>query len=309
MAMRKQNTSRIMMIEPAAFGYNPETAVNNYFQQPVDMHPGHIQQMALTEFRQMVATLKSHGVEVSVLHDSLAPHTPDSIFPNNPVSFHTRNRVVLYPMYAPNRRREYREEWLIMQGSGSRRHNRVTDYRSLAEKGWFLEGTGSMVLDRPNKIAYAALSPRTTYDMLIRFCTDFDYRPLVFKAFQQVGEKRLPVYHTNVMMCVADRYAVICAESIDDHEERERVCAVLQGFGKELIEISEAQMHAFAGNMIQLENSDGQKLLIMSETARQSLSEDQISKLAGYNELISIAIPTIEKYGGGSVRCMIAEIF
>lgn len=307
--MRKQNTSRIMMIEPVAFGYNPETAVNNYFQQQDDTHPGCIQQMALTEFRQMVATLRSHEIEVEVLQDQLAPHTPDSIFPNNPVSFHSRNRLVLYPMFAANRRREYREEWLIMQGSGSKRNNRVTDYRDFAEKGWFLEGTGSMVLDRPNKIAYAALSPRTTYDMLIRFCTDFDYRPLVFSAFQQSGNLRLPVYHTNVMMCVADRFAVLCTESIDDHEERERVCAVLQGFGKEVIEITEAQMHAFAGNMIQLENKEGRKLLIMSEAARQSLREDQISKLAGYNELISIGIPTIEKYGGGSVRCMIAEIF
>jgi hypothetical protein len=309
MAMRKQNTSRIMMIEPVAFGYNPETAVNNYFQQQDDTHPGCIQQMALTEFRQMVATLRSHGIDVEVLQDQLAPHTPDSIFPNNPVSFHSRNRLVLYPMFAPNRRREYREEWLIMQGWGGRRHNQTTDYRDFAEKGWFLEGTGSMVLDRPNKIAYAALSPRTTYDMLIRFCTDFDYRPLVFSAFQQVGHERLPVYHTNVMMCVADRYAVLCTGCIDDREERERVCAVLQGFGKEVIEITEDQMHAFAGNMIQLENKEGRKLLVMSEAARQSLREDQISKLAGYNELISIAIPTIEKNGGGSVRCMIAEIF
>jgi len=298
-----------MMIEPVAFGYNPETAVNNYFQHQDETHPGHIQQLALTEFRQMVETLSIHGIDVTVLKDKLAPHTPDSIFPNNPVSYHSRNRLVLYPMFAANRRREYREEWLIMQGSGSKRNIRVTDYRDYAEKGWYLEGTGSMVLDRPNKIAYAALSPRTNHDMLIRFCTDFDYRPLVFKAFQQVGDKRLPVYHTNVMMCVADQYAVLCTESIDDHGERERVCAVLQGFGKELIDISEAQMHAFAGNMIQLENSDGQKLLIMSETARQTLREDQISRLASYNELISIGIPSIEKYGGGSVRCMIAEIF
>ncbi len=307
--MRKQNTSRIMMVEPVAFGYNPETAVNNYFQQQDETHPGCIQQMALTEFRQMVATLRSHGIDVTVLQDQLASHTPDSIFPNNPVSFHSHNRLVLFPMFATNRRREYCEEWLYLQGSGSRRHNRITDYRDFAEKGWYLEGTGSMVLDRPNKIAYAALSPRTTYDMLIRFCTDFDYRPLVFKAYQPVGNKRLPVCHTNVMMCVADLYAVLCTKSIDDHEERERVSAVLQGFGKEVIEITEAQMHAFAGNMIQLENSDGRKLLIMSEAARHSLREDQISKLASYNELISISIPTIEKYGGGSVRCMIAEIF
>ena len=303
--MAKQTASTLLMIEPVAFGYNHQTAENNYFQQRANDSASLVQEKALQEFRQMTAILQSKGIDLIVVQDRLEPHTPDSIFPNNWISFHEEGTVVIYPMFAPNRRLEKRadilKEGFIVQN--------ILDYSHFENQGIFLEGTGSMVLDRTNRIAYAALSERTHLSLFLQFCGELHFTPCYFYANQTVGTERLPVYHTNVMMSVGDRYAVVCLDSIDDAVEKQAVVQSLRGSGKEIIEISEAQMHGFAGNMLQVENREGKKIAVLSETACQSLTAKQIESLSAYSELVSIPIPTIEKTGGGSVRCMIAEIF
>ena len=306
---RKQYTNTILMVEPVNFNYNPQTAVNNYFQNEVDEEAEKIQKQALEEFRTMVSTLRSKGVNVLTIKDTPIPHTPDSIFPNNWISFHEDGTVVMYPMYAENRRNERREEDVLsfLEEKGFNIID-VLDYTSAEEDEIFLEGTGSIILDRVNDIAYAAISQRTDEDLFIEFCEDLEYSPVIFSANQTVKGERLPIYHTNVMMCIADEYAIICLNSIDDKKERKFIVENLRDSGKEIISITEEQMHQFAGNMLQV-GGLGQKYLVMSETAYKSLTEEQKSNIEKYNPILPVKIDLIEKLGGGSARCMMAEVF
>lgn len=299
----------VLMIEPVAFGFNDQTAVNNYFQHSAESGDADIQRLAHVEFMQMVDRLRSRGIEVLVVKDTLEPHTPDSIFPNNWISFHEGGVVALYPMFAGNRRDERRDDIVEILADRDRYYTRFYDYTQYENQNRFLEGTGSMILDRANKIAYAALSERTEKGLFDQFCADFGYRAVSFVANQTVEGKRLPIYHTNVMMCVANGYVVICLDTIDDAAERKCVVETISASDKEIIEISETQMHHFAGNMLQLQNGIGENYLVVSQAAYDSLTEEQIERLKHYNEIIVCPIPTIEKYGGGSVRCMMAEVF
>ncbi len=307
--MEKQAANTLLMIEPIAFGFNEETAKNNYFQQKEDKAAQSIQELALKEFNSMSAKLRENGIKVIVVQDTKEPHTPDSIFPNNWVSFHADGRVVLYPMYARNRRFERRQDILDTIQKEGLIINQLIDYSSSENNNQFLEGTGSMILDRTNRIAYAALSERTDKELFFRFCKDMVYKPVAFYANQTVNGKRLPIYHTNVMMCVADRYAIVCLDTIDDEKEREEVVKSFESTEKEIIEISETQMYQFAGNMLQVENQKGEPFLVMSKSAYKSLNPAQIRRIESYNKILSMSIPTIEKEGGGSARCMLAEVF
>lgn len=297
------------MVEPVNFNYNPQTAVNNYFQNQVDDAAEKIQQEALEEFRTMVSTLRSKGINVLTIKDTLTPHTPDSIFPNNWISFHEDGTVVMYPMYAENRRLERREEDVLefLEEKGFNIID-VLDFSSAEEDEIFLEGTGSIILDRVNDLAYAAISQRTDEDLFIEFCEELEYTPVIFTANQTVNGERLPIYHTNVMMCIADKYAIICLNTIDDKKERKNVVENLKDYGKEIIAITEEQMHKFAGNMLQV-GGMGQSYLVMSQTAYDSLTSEQIEAIEKYNPILPVKIDMIEKLGGGSARCMMAEVF
>lgn len=290
------------MIRPVDFGYNAETAVNNAFQ--VRTEATDTQARALWEFNLFVDLLRTNGVDVTVVEDTAAPHTPDSIFPNNWVSFHSDGSLILYPMYAPNRRAERKQHVLdTIKTKFDVRHQ--VDLSGFENRDIFLEGTGSMVLDRENKIAYACLSPRTSETGVAVFCEKMQYRPCTFQAFDS-GDR--PIYHTNVMMCVADRFAVICLEAIKDRNEAKKVRETIASSGKEVIEISLDQMSHFAGNMLQVENGDGEKLLVMSTQAFEALSKEQVAQLGQYNRVLHSPLTTIEATGGGSARCMMAEV-
>ena len=297
-----QTTSHILMIRPVNFGYNAETAVNNAFQ--VAGMDTEAQKKALREFDDFVSVLRSNGVDVTVVQDTPEPHTPDSIFPNNWISFHNDGTVIFYPMYAANRRLERKQHVIDTVRTLFEIKSQI-DLSSYESKNIFLEGTGSMVLDRDNKIAYACLSPRTDKKVLEDFCKQTGFKPVSFRAVDSKGRE---IYHTNVMMCVADRYVVICLESIDDKTERENVTTAITGSGKEIIEINFDQMNHFAGNMLQVENVSGQKLLVMSSQAFRSLTKQQVDKLSSYNNIIHSPLVTIETNGGGSARCMMAEV-
>lgn len=306
----KQYTNTILMVEPVDFRFNAETAVNNYFQNETEESSESVQQKALNEFQAMVSKLREHGVNVITIKDTLKPHTPDSIFPNNWISFHENGMIALYPMFAQNRRAERREdEVLDLLGEKGFDTEEVMDYTSAEEDEIYLEGTGSIILDRENKIAYAAVSPRTDEELFLEFCEDFEYTPVIFEANQTVGDERMPIYHTNVMMCVADEYAVICLDTIDDKSEKKNVVSQLKNSGKEIIEITEEQMQNFAGNMLQVGGMGNSKYLVMSQTAYNSLTREQIETIEKYNKIISVDINTIETLGGGSARCMMAEVF
>jgi Uncharacterized protein conserved in bacteria containing a pentein-type domain len=291
------------MIRPVHFGFNAETAVNNAFQ--VAGADAAAQEKAEREFDEFVHLLRRNGVNVLVVNDTPEPHTPDSIFPNNWISFHDEGAAVLYPMFAANRRAERKPQVLeaLKEQFNIKETIDLSDYEN---KDLFLEGTGSMVLDRDHKIAYACLSPRTHKEVLNEFCKKMQYKPILFTAIDASGK---PVYHTNVMMCVADRYAVICLESIASQPERELVAATLHQSGKELIDISMEQMNRFAGNMLQVQNNKGEKILVMSGQAYASLTEKQLNKLSSLNRIVHAPLNTIETNGGGSARCMMAEIF
>lgn len=299
-----QTTSHILMIRPVRFGYNPETAVNNAFQTAPNEEAAAIQQKALQEFDAFVDLLRQNDVDVTVVNDTPEPHTPDSIFPNNWISFHEDGSWFLYPMFAPNRRQERKTaviDALNSRFSLKEKH----DLTGFEADGIFLEGTGSMVLDRDNRIAYACLSERTNPEALDAFCQLSHYRPVAFFAFDDKGKA---IYHTNVLMCVADQYVVICLDAIPDEKEKALVTAVIEASGKKLIPISLDQMNHFAGNMLQVENSSGKKLLVMSSQAYQSLAPKQILELEEFNPIIHTSLQTIESNGGGSARCMMAEI-
>jgi len=297
-----QTTNHILMIRPVDFKFNEQTAANNKFQ--VASETQDVQAQALKEFDDFVEQLRQNDVDVTVIDDTFQPETPDSIFPNNWVSFHEDGSVYLYPMFSENRRLERRKE--ILEGLKTRFElNHLSDLSFYEMQYAFLEGTGSMVLDRTNKIAYACLSVRTDEEVLNNFCMLTGYDPVIFQA---VDSDNFPIYHTNVMMCIGDRFAVVCLDSIRDAEERLKVSISLKGSGKEIIEISLEQMNKFAGNMLQVSNTTGESLLVMSEQAYLSLNPEQVGALERYSRIIYAPLYTIEKNGGGSARCMLAEI-
>jgi hypothetical protein len=298
-----QTTSHILMIRPSHFDFNKETAVNNSFQINTGDHL--VPEKALNEFDQFVIKLRSYDIDVTVVQDTADPYTPDSIFPNNWISFHSEDTICLYPMFAENRRKE-RKQSVLDQISSKFVLTNTIDFTEQEERARFLEGTGSMVLDREYKIAYACLSVRTDENILQQFCDEMGYTPLVFEA---VDADKYPIYHTNVMMCVADQFVVIYLDSIHNQDEKDILIKTLLRTGKVIIQISIDQMNHFAGNMLQLENNSGTKYLVMSTQAFQSLTEEQIKQIKVFNDIIHSDISTIEKNGGGSARCMIAEIF
>ena len=301
-----QTTDTVLMIEPAAFGFNAETAQNNYFQ--VNSENAETQNRALQEFNNFVEKLRSKGINVITMKDTLEPHTPDSIFPNNWISMHQDGTVVLYPMCAVNRRWERRNDILeILKRNFSVKE--IIDFSAPENDGKFLEGTGSMIFDHDNKLAYGSVSLRLDEQLFREFCEKFGFTPVVFHSYQTANNERLPIYHTNVMMCVADQFVVICLDCIDDETERVNVVNAIVNSGKEIIEISESQMQQFAGNMLQVQNSEGKKFLVMSQSAYQSLTPEQISNIEKYSEIIYSDLETIETNGGGSARCMLAEVF
>lgn len=306
--MAKQITDTILMIRPVAFRMNEQTAVNNFFQDDIALKNAEINTKAQEEFDAFVQKLRAVGVNVIVENDDLRMDTPDSIFPNNWISFHENGDIGLYPMFAENRRRERREEVLIRLESEGFLINNVYDYTEAEDEGLFLEGTGSLLLDRVNHKAYCALSARADEELVIEFCEDFEYLPVIFTANQTVDGKRLPIYHTNVMMCLAENFSVICLDTIDDAAEKKNVVQHLKKDGKEIIKINEAQMHHFAGNMLQLQGK-GKKYLVMSSAAHKSLNKEQISAIEKHCEILSSDLTTIETCGGGSARCMMAEVF
>ncbi len=296
------------MIRPVAFRMNEQTAVNNYFQEDLDLKNAEINKKAQAEFDTFVEKLRAVGVNVIVENDDLRMDTPDSIFPNNWISFHENGDIALYPMFAENRRRERREEVLIRLEEEGFIIKDVYDYTSAEDDGFFLEGTGSILMDRVNRKAYCALSARADEELLIEFCEDFEYSPVIFIANQTVDGKRLPIYHTNVMMCLAEEFCVICLDTIDDAAEKKNVVQNLKKDGKTIIAITEAQMHHFAGNMLQVQGKD-KKYLVMSTDAHNSLTKEQIRIIEQSSEILSSDLTTIETCGGGSARCMMAEVF
>ena len=305
-----QTTNSILMIRPVAFRMNEQTAVNNYYQKVIDgLLPETVNAKAQQEFDAFVAKLTAVGVDVIVVEDTLNPDTPDSIFPNNWISFHENGDVALYPMFAENRREERREELLdILEEKGFIIEN-IVDYTSAEEDGYYLEGTGSILLDRANGKAYCALSPRADEELFIEFCEDFDLNPIIFEAFQTVNGERKLIYHTNVMMCLGETYAVICADSIDDKKERKMVLDSLKGDEKEVVLISEDQVNNFAGNMLEVKGANDRRYLVMSTSAHKSLTKKQVAQLEEHVTILSSSLDTIEACGGGSARCMMAEIF
>ena len=301
-----QTTDTVLMIEPAAFGFNAETAQNNHFQ--INSENAEMQTKALQEFKNFVEKLRSKGINVITVKDTLEPHTPDSIFPNNWISMHSDGTVVLYPMCAVNRRWERRSDILEMLQEKFQ-VKEIVDLSASENEGKFLEGTGSMIFDHDYKIAYGSVSLRLDEKLFRDFCKKFGFTPVVFHSYQTANNERLPIYHTNVMMCVADKFVVICLDCIDDETERVNVVNAIVNSGKEIVEISENQMQQFAGNMLQIQNAEGKKFLVMSQSAYQSLTEEQISTIEKYSEIIYSDLETIETNGGGSARCMLAEVF
>ena len=296
------------MVRPSSFRTNTQTLENNHFQKISDFTDEIILQKTLIEFDNLVNKIRSFGIPVTVFQDDLVYDTPDSIFPNNWISFHAKKKIVLYPMYAENRRLERNENIIKKVESTGVLIDTILDYTKAELNNQFLEGTGSMVLDRKNKKAYASISERTSEILLDEFCDEFNYMPIVFESYQNHGNRSYLIYHTNVMMCIADKYSVICLESIKSEDEKKKVKQSLIDDGKEIIEISSKQLDCFSGNMIELIYNK-KSYLVMSETAFKSLNKDQLSSINIYSEIIYSNVDTIESCGGGSVRCMIAEVF
>lgn len=304
----QQTTNNILMIRPVDFNFNHQTAINNHYQKTQDGLDA-VNEKAQKEFDLLVEKLQSNGINVLVFDDDLSHDTPDSIFPNNWITFHSNGDIALYPMFAINRRLERREDVLSFVEEKGFSINNIVDYTSAENEDLFLEGTGSMILDRTNKKVYCSLSQRSSEEILIEFCEDFQYTPVVFNSFQNVNDQRLPIYHTNVMMCIAETFAVVCLESIDDQSQQKNVVNHLSESGKEIIEISEDQVEKFSGNMLQLKDTNGDAILVMSDSAFKALTKQQVDKIQKHSKILSNPIPTIETCGGGSVRCMIAEVF
>lgn len=307
--MAKQTTNTVMMVRPVGFRMNEETAVNNYFQEDIQLQNEEVNKMAQQEFDELVNKLREVGVQVIVVDDKPELDTPDSIFPNNWVSFHENGTAVVYPMFAVNRRRERRMEFFEEIEKQGYQIKEVVDYTNAEDEEVFLEGTGSMILDRENQKAYCSLSPRADEDLFIEFCEDMEFTPVIFVAYQDVDGTRKPIYHTNVMMCIAEEFAVICLDAIDDKKERKNVIKHLKEDAKEIIEITEKQIHRFAGNMLQVRGANDQKYLVMSTTAYNSLTNEQVKRIEKHCKILTADINTIETCGGGSTRCMLAEVF
>ncbi len=306
----QQTTNTILMVRPVNFRMNEQTAVNNYYQETLDgILPETVNAKAQKEFDSYVEKLRGIGVNVVVVNDRLETDTPDSIFPNNWVSFHANGDVGLYSMFAENRRLERREDILETLETEGFKINNIIDYTGAEVEGVFLEGTGSIILDRVNRKAYCALSPRADEDLFIEFCEDFEYFPIVFTANQTVDGARKPIYHTNVMMAIAENFAVICLSSIDDKKERKNVIKHLKQDGKEIIDITEKQVTQFAGNMLQVKGVNDERYLIMSQSAYDCLTEIQLQTIRKHCKILSSSLETIETCGGGSARCMMAEVF
>uniref|UniRef100_UPI0040471ED5 citrulline utilization hydrolase CtlX n=1 Tax=Mariniflexile sp. TaxID=1979402 RepID=UPI0040471ED5 len=306
----KQATNTILMVRPIHFRMNEQTAVNNYYQKVMaELLPQTVNAKAQQEFDAYVNKLRGIGVQVIVVQDTEEFDTPDSIFPNNWVSFHENGDVGLYPMFAENRRLERSEDILEAVENSGFTINNIIDYTDAEDEHVFLEGTGSIVLDRVNRKAYCALSPRADEDLFIEFCEDFEYLPVIFNANQTVNGERKAIYHTNVMMCIGETFAVICLSCIDDKKERRNVIGHLKEDGKDIIDITEAQVNNFAGNMLQVKGANDIGYLIMSQAAYDSLTKNQIETLEKHTQILSSSLDTIEACGGGSARCMMAEVF
>ena len=305
----KQITNTILMVRPLHFRANEQTAVNNFFQEELKQEHGELVRKAQQEFDAFVNVLEETGVQVIVVEDRQESDTPDSVFPNNWVSFHGSGTVVLYPMFAANRRKERREDILDILEENGYLIRQVIDYSPAERDDLFLEGTGSIVMDRVHQKVYCALSARAHEQLILEFCEDFHCTPVIFTANHTVNGDRLPIYHTNVMMCLAEDYAVICLDTIDDEDEKKNVNEHLRADGKEIVEITEEQMHQFAGNMLQVIGTDNNRYLVMSSAAYQSLKPDQLEILQKYNPIVHTSLTTIEAGGGGSARCMMAEVF
>lgn len=300
-----------MMVRPASFRMNEQTAVNNYYQKVLEnLNPDQANARAQQEFDTFVEKLRKVGIHVYVFQDDEYPDTPDSVFPNNWVSFHEDGRVAMYPMYAENRRLERREEMFdILADDFGFEITEIEDFTHFEEMELYLEGTGSMVLDRVNKIGYAALSERTDPHVLETFCDRFDFEKVMFTANQTVREKRLPIYHTNVMMCLGTGFSVVCLNALDNPKDKKVLIQTLRETGKKVVEITEAQKEHFAGNMLNVANEDGKEFCVMSEAAFKALRPDQIQAIEKHAEILYSSLDTIEALGGGSARCMMAEIF
>ena len=305
-----QITNTVLMIRPVQFRMNEQTSVNNYYQKvPENILSEVVNKMAVKEFDGMVRKLKKVGIQVIVVKDTKEFDTPDSIFPNNWISFHSNGTIGLYPMFAENRRLERKESVLeAVENQGFVVKN-VVDYSGAEVDNLFLEGTGSILLDRVNNKAYCAISDRADEGLFIEFCEDFEYTPVVFSAFQTVNDKREKIYHTNVMMCIGDTFAVVCLASIDDKKQRKSLINHLQDDGKKVIEISEDQVNHFAGNMLQLKGLEEASYLVMSQSALKSLRPAQVKLIESHTTILSCPLDTIESCGGGSARCMMAEVF
>ncbi len=308
--MNKQNTSTLLMIRPVAFHYNEQTAIDNHYQQKPDIeNMQQTQEKALNEFNAFIIKLREASVEVIDVLDTPNPHTPDSIFPNNWISFHHEipYDVILYPMLAPNRRLERRMD--VIKHIYPLNNIKILDLTYFEKENKFLEGTGSMVLDREHLIAYASISQRTHVEVLHEFCERTGYKPVTFHSSQQTNNGLKPIYHTNVMMSVGKNIAVVCFDVIRDSEEKNNLRASLINTGKTIVEISENQVNAFAGNMLEVVNKMGQPIFVMSENAYHSLSKTQLQKIQKHTQILFHDIQTIELQGGGSARCMMCEVF
>ena len=301
----KQAASTILMIRPASFGANPETAENNTFQADAgDESALLIREKAIQEFDRMVVQLREAGVQVIVVEDTPMPEKPDAVFPNNWITTHADGSLITYPMYSKLRRLERREDIVSMLEQRFEVERRYS-FEQYEAQGKFLEGTGSLVLDRVHKIAYACISPRTDVELLDKFGILKGYRIVHFTA-QANG---VDIYHTNVLMAMGHDFVILCRDVISDMKDWIKLQEAFTQTGKEVIGISSAQMHSFAGNMLELMSLDGLSLIVMSEQAQASLDPDQLSAIRRHGRIVAVQIPTIEKYGGGSARCMIAEIF
>ena len=302
--MNMQNkASKIFMLRPIQFGFNEQTADSNSFQvNPVTINSNEIQMKALNEFDDFASLLKSKGIKVIVFEDTKSPATPDSIFPNNWISFHENNTIVLYPMLAENRRLERRNDIIDFF---KKENSPLIDFTNYEKQDQFLEGTGSIVFDYTNKIAYANYSPRTDTKLLEQLCEKLNYKSITLKAVDENGKD---IYHTNVFMCIGKGFAVLCSECIPNKEELKQVTQSLENTEHEIIQITYHQMNSFAGNMYQLFNNEGKSFIVLSEQAYLSLNKEQIKKLEQYGELLYTPLDTIEKNGGGSARCMIADV-
>ena len=305
-----QITNTVLMVRPVQFRMNEQTSVNNYYQKvPENILSEVVNKMAVKEFDGMVRKLKKVGIQVIVVKDTKEFDTPDSIFPNNWISFHSNGTIGLYPMFAENRRLERKESVLEAVETQGFVVKNVVDYSGAEVDNLFLEGTGSILLDRVNNKAYCAISDRADEGLFIEFCEDFEYTPVVFSAFQTVNDKREKIYHTNVMMCIGDTFAVVCLASIDDKNQRKNLIKQLQDDGKKVIEISEDQVNHFAGNMLQLKGAEAASYLVMSQSALKSLRPAQVKLIESHTTILSCPLDTIESCGGGSARCMMAEVF